>query len=85
MSSKSINPESSAGRALRALCQHKGPMPVPKPVIIGRRKTRPGAPYVALVKAGLATVNIGTNVWTYEQVKMYEPTDAGRILCATWA
>lgn len=75
---KQIEPESSAGRALRALCQYKGPMPAPKPIVVGRRKTRPEAPYATLVKAGLATVE------TVDGVRMYQPTDTGRILRDTW-
>ena len=81
---KTIEPESSAGRALRALCHYKGPMPAPKPIVVGRRKTRPCAHYATLVKTGLTTVRTGTGSWTYEQTKMHEPTEAGRELCATW-
>ena len=74
-----IAPESSAGRALRGLCQSMGPVAAPRPIVIGRRKTRPDAPYRALVRLGLA-VDAPT-----DGGRSYEPTDAGRTLAASWS
>lgn len=75
---RSIRPDSPAGIALRSLCQYKGPASVPPPIAIGRRRSRPEIAYLALVRQGMATVQV------LHGARMYQPTDTGRALAATW-
>ena len=74
-----LDPSSAPGRALRSLCLYKGPVGAGQPIVMGRRRSRPDAPCLALVRWGLATVE------TLHGVRMYAPTPEGRELAASWS